>query len=248
MIKSKIDYMDEAAELSLVNIKNRKEITKKFVDYFVKNNFKRIQFVGSGSSYNIAKNASYFVQKVLNIPVSVNWAFTFLNYDIDYVEDDTLVILCSQGGFSTNTVGAARKLTKRSKKCIAFCKCTDTPLKDEVKLLIDYHFTAGDLSQTKGFVMSSLNSSSDMSPTFSSVSSAGFSPSWGAEVTVSSIVSNPGYCSTGIFFSLQAVNGNKRITIKTPVINAIILFIILPPFTLAHRIMLLTFINDCSYY
>lgn len=156
MIKSKIDYMDEAAELSLVNIKNRKEITKKFVDYFVKNNFKRIQFVGSGSSYNIAKNASYFVQKVLNIPVSVNWAFTFLNYDIDYVEDDTLVILCSQGGFSTNTVGAARKLTQRSKKCIAFCKFTDTPLKDEVKLLIDYHFTAGDLSQTKGFVMSSL--------------------------------------------------------------------------------------------
>ena len=156
MEKNHYDYMLEAADLSLKNIAKRKEITKEFVEFFTAKPYKRIHMVGSGSSYNIANQARYFVQRILGMEVRVSWAYTFQKYNCSYIDDETLVIFCTQGGFSTNTVLAARALKGAGKDCIAMCKFGDTPIKDEVKALINYHFTEGDKYQTKGFIMSPL--------------------------------------------------------------------------------------------
>ncbi len=147
--------MLEAQNLVLANLENRKEITKKFVDFFKKKKYNRIILVASGSSYNIASNVRFFMQKYLQMEVKIEWSCTFLNYGLESVNEDDLVIFLSQGGHSTNTVAAAKHLKDNKKDAIALTNWTDSPLKDHVKTIIGYNSTPGDKFVTKGFIMSS---------------------------------------------------------------------------------------------
>lgn len=150
------DFMIEAPAIALKNIENRKKLTKKFVDTFKKKKYHRICFVASGSSYNIACNAKYFVQKYLKIEVDTIWAVTFNMYDIDCLDDKTLVVFMSQSGHSTNTIGAARALKERNIDAIALTNFPDSPLKNEVKDIMPYGSTLNDLFVAKGLIISTL--------------------------------------------------------------------------------------------
>ena len=156
MVKTMDDHMLEAQQLAKRNLGNRKEITKKFVDIMKKKKYERIVVLGSGSSYNIANNARYFMQKYLKMEVKVAWPCTYRNYDIDTLTDKTLVLILSQGGHSTNTVSAAQALKEAGVDAVAFTNWVDAPLKNYVKTVIGYNSTPGDKFVTKGFVMSSL--------------------------------------------------------------------------------------------
>lgn len=156
MIKTMDDFMLEAQALALQNIDRRKELTKPFVGAFKKKNYRRIVLVASGSSYSIAWNVRFFLQKCLGMEVKPQWPATFLHYDIDTVAEDDLVIILSQGGHSTNTVAAAKRLKEAGRDVIALTNWVDSPLKDQVKTIIGYGSTPGDKFVTKGLVMSSL--------------------------------------------------------------------------------------------
>lgn len=156
MVKDHMDYMLEAVEIVKKQIENRKEIAKEFVTFFKRKNYQKIQFVGSGTSYNIALTAKPFIQKVLGIEADVQWAYTFSHYDVHYVGKDTLVIFCSQSGCSTNTALAAQKLKEAGKDAIGFTKFSDSPLSKYVKKTIGYNFSEGDIVQYKGYISSSL--------------------------------------------------------------------------------------------
>ncbi|MDK2982388.1 MAG: glucoselysine-6-phosphate deglycase [Chloroflexota bacterium] len=156
MINTMDDYMLEAQKLSLANIEKRKEITKKFVDTFKKKKYHRVILVASGSSYNIASNVRYFMQKYLRMEIRLVWSATFVNYETETVNDDDLVIFLSQGGHSTNTVAAAKIMKENKKDAIAMTNWVDSPLKDYVKTIIGYNSTPGDKFVTKGLVMSTL--------------------------------------------------------------------------------------------
>ncbi len=67
MVNTMEDYIVIAREMAKNNFSNRKEITKKFVEIFKKKKYKRIVIIASGSSYNIANNAKYFMQKYLQM-------------------------------------------------------------------------------------------------------------------------------------------------------------------------------------
>ena len=150
------DYMKEAPVVALKNIENRKALTKKFVQLYTSKNYNKIVFVACGSSYNIACNAKYFVQKYLKTPVYIYWAYTFLNFDIDAVDSNSLVIFLSQSGCSTNTLEAAHALKERKIDAFSFTNFVDSPMKDEVKSIMNYGNTLGDLFVAKGFVTSTL--------------------------------------------------------------------------------------------
>lgn len=150
------DFMIEAPSIALKNIENRKELTKKFVEIFTKKKYEKIFFVASGSSYNIANNAKYFIQKYLKVRVRTIWAYTFQNYDIDIVDDKTLVVFLSQSGHSTNTIAAARTLKERGMDAIACTNFPDSPLKNEVKAIMPYGSTLNDLFVAKGLIISTL--------------------------------------------------------------------------------------------
>ena len=156
MNKTMIDYMKETPEVALKCIDNRKELTKKVVDFIVKKKYKKILFVACGSSYSIASRAMFFIKKYLGVQVQVMWPYTFLNYFVDSVEDDTLVILLSQSGCSTNTLKAAWALKAANKDVIALTNNVDAPIKNEVKLIASYGNTPGDHFVTKGMAVSTL--------------------------------------------------------------------------------------------
>ncbi len=156
MVKTMDDYMIEAQTLAKTNVENRKEITKKFVDVMKKRKYKRIFIVASGSSYNIASNVRFFMQKYLKMEVKLQWAATFLYYDMESVAEDDLVVFMSQGGHSTNTVAAAKHMKEKKIDAIAFTNWVEAPLKDYVKVVIGYNSTPGDKFVTKGLIMSSL--------------------------------------------------------------------------------------------
>ena len=150
------DYMIEAPSVAKRNIENRKELTKQFVEIFTEKKYSRILMVACGSSYNIANNARCFMQKYLKMPVTTIWAETFLMYDVEVVEEDTLVIFLSQSGHSTNTIAAAKVLKEKGVSAIALTNFPDSPIKDCVRAAISYGSTLNDLFVAKGFVISTL--------------------------------------------------------------------------------------------
>lgn len=84
------------------------------------------------------------------------WPYTFVNYFADRVEEDTLVILLSQSGCSTNTLKAASALKAARKDCIALTNDLNAPIREEVKLVSAYGNTPGDHFVTKGMAVSTL--------------------------------------------------------------------------------------------
>lgn len=150
------DFMIEAPQIALKNIESRKELTKKFVEVFQKKKYDKICLVACGSSYNIACNARYFMQKYLQMDVQAVWAYTFNTYDVEAVDDRTLVIFLSQSGHSTNTIAAAQVLKAKKIDAIALTNFPDSPLKHEVKAIMPYGSTPNDLFVAKGFIISTL--------------------------------------------------------------------------------------------
>ncbi|WP_410720333.1 SIS domain-containing protein [Brevibacillus sp. SIMBA_076] len=85
-----------------------KQITRDFVDIFSRNKISRIILAGSGSSYNAAYSAKYFMQKILRIQVDVQTAHSFTNYE-NVIDTETLVVGISQSGESTAAVNSIMK-------------------------------------------------------------------------------------------------------------------------------------------
>ena len=150
------DFMIEAPKIARQNVENRKELTKQFVEIFNSGKYERITMVACGSSYNIANNAKYFMQKFLRMPVSIIWSETFLLYDLDLVDSKTFVIFMSQSGHSTNTIAAAKLLKERGIDAIALTNFPDSPIREHVKAAIPYGSTLNDLFVAKGFIISTL--------------------------------------------------------------------------------------------
>ena len=156
MVNTMEDYIVIAREMAKNNFSNRKEITKKFVEIFKKKKYKRIVIIASGSSYNIANNAKYFMQKYLQMEIRVIWPNVFVNYDYDTVNDDDLVLVLTQGGHSTNTVAALQKLKEMKIDAACFTNWPDSPVKEYAKWVISYNSAPGDKFVTKGLIISTL--------------------------------------------------------------------------------------------
>lgn len=71
-------------------------------------NTKELILVASGSSYNAAIATKYFLEKTLNIPVSIEYPYVFNNYR-KRPKDYTVVIAISQTGKSTATIESIDK-------------------------------------------------------------------------------------------------------------------------------------------
>lgn len=109
MKETMLKYIKETPEQCLMNIQQSESLTKTIVDEFCKKDFKRIQMIASGSSYNGAFTAKYFVEKVLKCKVELITSFTTLHYESIF-DEDTFYIGMGQSGRSTNTNQAMKKV------------------------------------------------------------------------------------------------------------------------------------------
>ena len=131
------DCVFEAPEASLNMIKNRKSLVGPLVEIFTKKPYKKLLLVGSGSSYNIALTSRFGLQRVLKIKVEVMYAATYAHYDYEYHED-TLVILLSQSGRSTNLIAAARRVAEIGQDAIAMTMVPNSPVTKYIKNSFTY--------------------------------------------------------------------------------------------------------------
>lgn len=81
MQESMRNYIMETPDQCQQNIMQAAELTQIITDEFCKQTYKRIQIVASGSSYNAAVTARYFMEKTLKLKVEVLTSFSTLNYE-----------------------------------------------------------------------------------------------------------------------------------------------------------------------
>ena len=157
MKKTLLDFMEETSKEVLEIIGRRKELTKEAVDYLKTLKFKDITIVSCGSSYNIARNCIYFMRKRLKVPVHLESAFQFYQYDLPMISKDTLFVCMSQSGRSINVNTAARRLVKDGYQIVGF---TDNPVSPMGEILggrlFTYHRTGDDDYVIKSFVLHSV--------------------------------------------------------------------------------------------
>ena len=112
------DYIVEQPVVLKQMLENSKRMTSDFVEILATQTISRIILAGSGSSYNAAYSAKYFMQKVLNIQVDVQAAHTFTAYE-NVLGPETLVVGISQSGESTAAVNSIKKANERGVASIA---------------------------------------------------------------------------------------------------------------------------------
>ena len=157
MKKMMIDYMKEVNQIGNRIIDSRKELTKPFISKLKNVKFREILLVASGSSSNIARNAKYFIEKIVSVPVNVISPATFQLYHASLVQEDSLVVLLSQGGYSTNAISAAEAAKKTKGTVIGFCNYLDSPMARLLKDVYSYGNEPGDYFVAKGFTISTLS-------------------------------------------------------------------------------------------
>jgi glucoselysine-6-phosphate deglycase len=102
------DYINEQAVVLPKILEKRAEIAEQFLKVYNLKEFKRVVLIATGSSYNEAVTARYFMEKYLQKEVQVKYPYTFTHYETTF-EPDTLMIGISQSGRSTSTLDAMKK-------------------------------------------------------------------------------------------------------------------------------------------
>lgn len=131
------DYIRETPEVFLSNLRHRKSLTEKIVNAYEKGGYKNILIIASGSSNNSAVCAVPFMERILKIPVRVMTPSYFCDYGAD-IPADTMSLVISQSGYSTNAIQAARRIQDTGRNAIVLTGDTGSDIAGSSDLLIDY--------------------------------------------------------------------------------------------------------------
>lgn len=112
------DYIVEQPVVLKKILNESEEMTKSFVSIFKNGNVKKIIMCGSGSSYNAACSAKYFMEKLLKVEVEVPFAHEFFLHE-NIIDKDALIVGISQSGESTAAVNCVKKAKKLGLATIA---------------------------------------------------------------------------------------------------------------------------------
>ncbi|MGM9911809.1 SIS domain-containing protein [Floccifex sp.] len=132
-----LDYIKEAPEVALNNVEHYQELVKPLLDIANEKEYKRIWLVASGSSNNACHCARAFMKKVLPMDVKIITPYTFTYYEHDINEDD-LVLVVTQSGYSTNAIEAIKKINELNHLSICLTGNVNSDVKDYADVVIDY--------------------------------------------------------------------------------------------------------------
>ena len=135
--KTMEDFIKEASVVGLENIERRKELCEKLVKTYQKRNYKNICIVASGSSGNACQMAKYYVERMLRCRVDVVSPFTFEHHE-HLLSLDTMYVVVSQSGYSTNAIAALVKVKKQGLYAIGMSGDRESDLVQYCDLFIDY--------------------------------------------------------------------------------------------------------------
>ena len=156
MKETMMQYIKETPEQFQYNVENSKELTRTIVDEFCKKEYKKIQIIASGSSYNGGYTAKYFMEKILGIKVELVTSFTVLNYETIF-DSDTFYIGMGQSGRSTNTNAAMRKIKNLGYPIVGVTGNVDSEMKNNCTAICNWGMGVEKIGYvTKGYSTSVL--------------------------------------------------------------------------------------------
>ncbi|GFI12118.1 glutamine--fructose-6-phosphate aminotransferase [isomerizing] [Lachnospiraceae bacterium] len=141
------DCIRETPEIIRKNTADRVRLTSQLVSIYQKSKAEKIIVVASGSSYNAAACARFFMQKVLKKEVQVIPPYTFTYWENDFSEK-AFVVVASQSGNSTNSLRALEKLREKKHLAIGITADNESDFKTYCDVLINYEIGL----ETVGFV------------------------------------------------------------------------------------------------
>lgn len=141
------DCIRETPEVIRKNVENRERLTQSLVQQYLESRAEKIIIIASGSSYNAVACARLFMQKVLKKEVRLLSPYTFEHWENDFL-DNSLIMVASQSGNSTNSLSALKKLREKNIRTIGITADSESDFKDCCDLLINYEIGI----ETVGFV------------------------------------------------------------------------------------------------
>lgn len=132
-----IGYIEESGNLVRKNTSNSVELTKAAVDAFVKGDYNRILIIASGSSYNGACGARYFMERILKIKVDLVSSYTFLHCETIF-DKKTFVFGAGQSGRSVNTNEALDKAREAGLVTVGLTGNVEAVMKDHCDIICNW--------------------------------------------------------------------------------------------------------------
>ena len=136
-METMFQYINETPLQCRENIQNSKELTKPVVEAFCKKDYKRIEIIASGSSYNASMTAKYFMEKILTLKVEVLSSYTACHCETIF-EDDTFYLGIGQSGRSTNTNDAMKKVRENGQIVVGLTGNTESVMKDHCDVICNW--------------------------------------------------------------------------------------------------------------
>ncbi|MBQ1827200.1 MAG: SIS domain-containing protein [Erysipelotrichaceae bacterium] len=98
-----LSYIRETPSVLQKILDERKEYSREFVEQFVREKYKRVILIGSGTSYHGGLSVRSLMEKVLKVTVDANYPLLFMNFTSVF-DQKTLAIGISQSGESKSTL------------------------------------------------------------------------------------------------------------------------------------------------
>lgn len=130
------DYIIESKDAVRRIVENKESILQSAVKYYFSRKVSRIYIVGSGTSYHAGMAAQSIIEKLLNVPVFVQYPMNFKDQEF-LLDSDTLVLGISHAGRSTSTILALDKAIEKGFATIALTAEEDTPILEHAESSLD---------------------------------------------------------------------------------------------------------------
>lgn len=149
-MRSMYTYIEQAPAIARDIIARRDTLVRPLVEQFCSMSPKRLLIVASGSSYDIAMSMRPFMQRMLDIEVSIEWPMSYIMYN-HAQNSETFVLCMSQSGRSTNTIEAVHR-AQASGHHVAVLTCNpNAPMREYCEHVYAYGSGTEDYYVAKGF-------------------------------------------------------------------------------------------------
>ena len=138
-------YIRESAEALKNMLFHMPDEVEKLKDLYVGQPCQKIRIVASGSSYNGALCARFYMQDILKTEIEVTTPFEFVHY---IQIDKAFTFVISQSGRSTNAIEALDILQRRGEKAIGITGNPQSIYREHCDYILDY----GVGEETVGYV------------------------------------------------------------------------------------------------
>lgn len=133
-----LDYIKETPTRVLDIVDNSYDYTKELVNFYLENECDGLYFVASGSSYNGTLCAKAFMQHIFRQEVKISTPFTFIHHDLEFINNNPMIICASQSGCSTNTIDALNAIKQKGYKTVCLVGRDDCDAKKYADLLVNW--------------------------------------------------------------------------------------------------------------